>query len=711
MLSPESIQRSAISLKPDLVLRVGFAGKRALTEAQTQVVKHRLRDIFGVIGWRLVEISPMDDADGERDVPSIARFYSDRPPTLRLISGLCEGADHAAYQVFMDEAIIRGLNKDFAAVVPFPLTDYRASRWDWFHKDFDRQAESASYILVADGIYDRKSEPDHTPEQVSLANRRRARGYRSQSALLLRQSDLIVAVVNPEEEGKPGGTFETVRSALQFELPVVLIHPDEGDVFLIEPGDDLLSILSHDPEMRGDWKDSLAGWVTQITADPERSQDAVDHESASHGLRLMNEFFDAPARPLRVTRRSRLWGWLQKRFERIRTKSPRDPETPAYKAWRDRATELSRYYSGLYRGTYVLNHVLAVSAVFLAALSLVLMGETSTQLAQWMNSAAKIGHLASEHAASDHSETDGHGLFRILLTLALLKLWIVVAIFRSTHAATHGEWNDRAVDFRYLSERLRAMSYLPAIGSYQPPAAAPAQYASRVVRQSAVDWLFDAIIRAASPAPSAVLTEVPRPGADPLKVRLIQLKPSDALKAINEVWIRSQYDYHRKNADTMQRFSHFLETWGKRFNIAVIATVTVDVVLVIVKLSVDLEKDQISLAKLLGAQLVFVAAVIPAAVAALNGIRFQSECQRLAERSSVMKAILKGRQKDGSSPGGRSKEVARLLSRIDSPKRSEELNPGSWTLETLHLGEKIAADFVHEIAEWSVLYAKEIAEP
>ena len=35
---------------------------------------------------------------------------------------------------------------------------------------------------------------------------------------------------------------------------------------------------------------------------------------------------------------------------------------------------------------------------------------------------------------------------------------------------------------------------LPRIGSFQPPVAAPAQHASRIARQSAVDWLMAAIV-------------------------------------------------------------------------------------------------------------------------------------------------------------------------------------------------------------------------
>ncbi|TAG06803.1 MAG: hypothetical protein EAZ42_12645, partial [Verrucomicrobia bacterium] len=44
-------------LSPDLVLRVGFAGKRSLNRAQSETVRQRLNHIFSIIGWRLVEIS------------------------------------------------------------------------------------------------------------------------------------------------------------------------------------------------------------------------------------------------------------------------------------------------------------------------------------------------------------------------------------------------------------------------------------------------------------------------------------------------------------------------------------------------------------------------------------------------------------------------------------------------------------------------------
>ena len=162
---PVKQQPQTSPLAPDLVLRVGFAGERQLDATQTETVQKRLRDVFSVIGWRLVEIAPIDDAVKERPVPSIARFYSFQHPTLRLIHGLCEGSDSIAFGVLRD-LVMPALEKDFAAVVPFPLADYRSSRELDFLPEFDRQLDLCSYVVVPDGIYD-KLDKSATPPSVS----------------------------------------------------------------------------------------------------------------------------------------------------------------------------------------------------------------------------------------------------------------------------------------------------------------------------------------------------------------------------------------------------------------------------------------------------------------------------------------------------------------------------------------------------------------
>lgn len=140
----------------------------------------------------------MDDSENDRPVPSIARFHALKRPTLRLNHGFCEGADTIACDGFQ-QMVMAVLEKDSAAVVPFPATDYRASRDPDFLSGFDKQQNTSP-----------------------------GGACRCQSAPLLRQSALLFAVVNPDLEGKPGGTLETVRSALDFDLPIVPVQPDTG---------------------------------------------------------------------------------------------------------------------------------------------------------------------------------------------------------------------------------------------------------------------------------------------------------------------------------------------------------------------------------------------------------------------------------------------------------------------------------------------------
>lgn len=209
------------------------------------------------------------------------------------MNGRCEGADSIASGV-VEDLVMPALEKDFAAVVPFPIVDYRDSRDTDFVTEFDQQLAACSYVVVLDGIYDKPKESTTPPERLHLSNRRRAPAYRCQSALLLRQSALLGAVVNPDPAApwKPSARPSTSNS------PSCLSTPTPAKSSSSSPATDLLAVLTHDSGISTGWQETLATWVTQITADPERSEDATGNASASHGLGLMNEFFhQASAQP------------------------------------------------------------------------------------------------------------------------------------------------------------------------------------------------------------------------------------------------------------------------------------------------------------------------------------------------------------------------------------------------------------------------------
>jgi len=64
---------------------------------------------------------------------------------------------------------------------------------------------------------------------------------------------------------------------------------------------------------------------------------------------------------------------------------------------------------------------------------------------------------------------------------------------------------------------------------------------------------------------------------------------------------------------------------------------------------------------------VTLATELPAIVASLNGIRFQSECQRIADRSQVVATFLRKHAED----------AAQLRRRIESARAQADSNPGS----------------------------------
>lgn len=282
----------------------------------------------------------------------------------------------------------------------------------------------------------------------------------------------------------------------------------------------------------------------------------------------------------------------------------------------------------------------------------------------------------------------GTGHTAILAGLGLGKLAVLITILRNTHAANHHDWNDKAIDYRYLAERLRAMFYLPRLASLRPPASGAPRHAARVLRQGVVDWLFQALVRQAPPAG-------PGPNA--------ALRPDlrAAVAAIRDRWIENQIRYHNNNADTMGQMHRRLEGWGSRLNWVVIVAVAIDLLILGLASSPCLPEDWAHRLHAASPWLLFLAAVIPAAVASLNGIRFQSECRRLAERSAAMEKILTVCRKSATELG-----VA-LAQAASNPDQ----DPGAWILEALALAEDCGRLTVDEVAEWSVLYAKEVIEP
>lgn len=722
--------------KPRIVLRVGFAGKRDLhpehmdeSEPLSEAALRRDRNlsmqlgqVLSCIGRQLTALSPAPACRGSK-TPEISKYYDARPPLLRLITGLCEGADTLAYGALEGVKAHEGLtpsslDTENALVIAYELPTYRSTRRKWFLTEFDRQVQGSSYLVQSDGIY----------QSGDVGSPQRSRAYRSQSDLLLRQSDMLLVLADPTDPAKAGGTLETLRKALSFQLPVILINPgnnpESARIRVISPSENLADEIEDGADT--DWRNELERCVRRIVADPRLAEDAFQDEQSSHGRDLLDEFFSGKSPEPLSYDSGPTWLAFEKWFKpktpstSSLSSSPTPSEPPKceeFIRYRRRAAALGTCYSRRYRNAFFRNALYALLAILLAAGSLLLLV------------------LCENHPSKP--------AISALILLAVVKLVLVVTIYRTAHQAIHHHWNDRAVDYRYLAERLRAMEYLPAAGIWQPPAAVTPQYASRVVRQSAADWLLEAIMRQTSP------------GGWADKDHIVRLDPTTALENVKARWLTEQLAYHKDTALKMQHMELWLRSLGELLNFAVLFIVAFDIGLLAFKAFGMLHP----FLKMATPWIVYTTAVIPAAVAAVNVIRFQSECERLAKRSSVIVRLLGGRsnnsakkepevhpassgfgasrnqlmrlitelwkkvlivahpagqdhpdtaQAETSTEGGKRHEAHALQELLQSP---EEKQLGSAAGKVLHFTEGCAGIFIQEVAEWSVLYAKELVEP
>jgi len=652
--------------KLDLTFRIGVAGNRQLPEAAIVSLDQRLQAIHDVVSQALARLaSPTARASTE---PKFTTFYSDTAPLIRLVSGLADGADQlAAERLLAQPSSLVG--HEIAAVLPFDTVTYRDCSSVQDKRRFDLLLRQCRYVMELDGRYD-KPDPD-----TELAQHRRACAYRAQAAILLRQIDLLIAMADSTSVGHAGGTRETIESALALGIPVVFLPVGAAGVVLLKsPAEAEISLHQSSPA----WEHELGQLVSTIVANPQ----AHGHRAVSQGQQadasartkyeqaFLQEFFSNIPQP--STFRGWLWSACERHFRNTCLPLPgSDQSLDPFTAFRRRAAVLNSYYAGLYRGAFLLNYLLAVAAVTLAVLSLILLfgadraakhaGAHSPTTAHrpslaptvsGSNLTTQITATDSEHVEAQPAldppepseapavgEQDRHYL---LLILGLAKLAAVFAILQNTHAANHEGWNEKAIDYRFLAERLRAMFYLPRLGSFRPPTPAWWPYTSGVLRQSVVEWLFWAIVRHTDPAVSL--------GRSPAQEPLRPVIP-DAVQKIQDHWIENQIRYHERNADTMKRMGESLEYFAVLLNASVLFIVILDIVALIITLCPALPETIAAMIHTASPWLLFLAAVLPAAVASLNGIRFQAECRRLEDRSTVMTSFLKATKTSAEALG------------------------------------------------------------
>jgi len=632
--------------KPIVALTLALAGKRRIDADAQARLSDILRRVFQAVSARLASLCE-PEAAGE----SLAfRFATEAPPRLTLITGLADGADQLASRLFMEAApAFQGVERVLGAVLPCDRATFVAQSGLVDATGFAATAAACAFIVELDGDMPTPPGPPHEGDGPAerRARTERGRAFSEQSEILLRQADVLIAIDDPRDDGRIGGTRETIRVALALGMPVIQLRLGHDELALLRSRADFDEPAPL-PETHA--REALWALVAELVGAGAAAHDA------GYVKTLIGEFYaDAPppADPL-----NRLWDWFEGRFkDPARTAS--DEAAAAYQVYRRRASALSAHYASLYRGSFLLGYALAVLAVLLAVAALATFPLRGL-----------LGMTALEQDAT-------------LLILGLAKLAVVVSILRLASGANRDRLAHRATDYRYLSERLRAMIFLPHAAALRSPYNWSLPYTTRVSAQDVIDRLFLSIVRQADP-----LQVIPGPRDG------VALRPEAgvAMALIRTRWLAGQRHYHERNHLTQHRMSQWLEGMSRRLNQWVIGIVVLDLALAALGVagwaqwlppSVDTLVNRAATPALIA-----LAAVLPAAVASLNGVQFQSECSRLADRSEHMAAQLRQLEERSS--------LARLR-----PVR---------LLDSLRLGEDVAKSTIDEVAEWSAIYGKDFVE-
>lgn len=202
--------------KPHLILRVGIVGHRPRPDRPfaTQAVHDTLKWFFDVAAQALGRA---------RGRP----YGKDEPAVLTLASSLAEGADQVAVRALKAIELPPGVTSRVEALLPFAREDFAET----FETDEGRAGLKACLASADSTIELADWSPPKSPNADD--ERRRDQRYAVAGDLILRQSDVLVAVWDGQPARGRGGTAETVAIALRQGRPVVWVNPGNGSAQLL----------------------------------------------------------------------------------------------------------------------------------------------------------------------------------------------------------------------------------------------------------------------------------------------------------------------------------------------------------------------------------------------------------------------------------------------------------------------------------------------
>ena len=628
-----------------LVLRVGVSGMGDLSRAR--------KDLEEILLALLTEL--LEAFEAVCDEIDAGLGHTSRRE-LRLVSGLAAGADLVVTRNFLKlSPADQRLKLCFGAIYPDNAQANEA--------EIEKAQANESFFAENSQVEEFRNIRRQSLFELNLNGGLpkdngtiRALTRRAQCAYLLKNCDVLLAVSHPGHGGGPGGTLETVHAAQTYQMPTIFVNTDPesnaAPVSVLERFG--IFPIRDSGESQHQQPLDLRRLIHEIIAPP--SEEA---KAGKRLLQLLDKRGNLGNEHLLERLASKTWSILRKRLEATSDKKKKPkPSIPHAKSTFDgsetygterleeiraKCAKVSRTYASVYRGAFTLVYILAAIAVGLAAVSSLLLFA--------------------------FARSEGHWLGIGLLFIALLKLTSLIVMARVVKRSKKQLWNERAIHTRYLAERLRHACLLIECFDFQVPFVSISCFATGVRYKGHLDWWLSSLVRG-----------VELRGTVDFDVKTVKRNLAK--------YIREQRNYHRSTQVSMLRLSSRLERFASRFSVAAIVAVSLDIFvgLIIAPFFEEGIKryTDFPVFHLVEATLIFVATACPAIIASLNGIRFQSECDRLHERS-----------KD-------------LTQTLGAARR--RLNKCVHAFELLDLSEDLNRELGGEVLTWSTLYSRELWE-
>jgi hypothetical protein len=621
-------------------LRIAVAGRRSHPNLQQLQTDRRLPSIFNAL------------SAVQNEYPGIR---------IQFMTGLADGADQLVAAEMLAHPFDTRPRLD--AIIPFSVDCYKHHPLYPITNEFRFESVLKQCVSVT-CVNDEATSARVCAASYAHLAEAADRGYDAQAMLMLGRCDVLLAIADPADPFKIGGTLHTVSRALASSIPVLFVSLAAGEIRILNnypgQGDLLRSLLRIQPSSTGQ-EDLMALFRSVVdTQRPAGGTPDIPFEK----LLMGDPEGSKTASGSLVSLRRKIWSSINTSLKRRaaaqiqaqnQSAPPSDEKSNMVAPMLTHADTLNGFYADQYRGGFILNNGLAVVAVTIAISSLYLL------LQHHINLTAGIVTLAC---------------------LAVLKLIVILVIYQNSRLGHHRNWNEKAVQTRYLAERLRVFEYLFLNGIFR--GAIPSL--GRHVISS-----FNGSPPEAAYRKAEGYVSFPEPGFHNLDPRKNFLRMKDELVA-------EQVAFHNLGSRKMKILEHFLERWGKTLNIVTILLVAFDIVVLFAALYSHICHSHNALVEAahhyVAPVFICLTALLPALVAGFNAVRFQTEAKKLKERYTLMKEMLSAKFLEMD-----------VLLKAD-PSRSK----GSEIIEFFPIITDVEQIMLDEVSEWILLYRKEFVE-